>query len=163
MHKYVYHRGKSAACKDLVMLYAKGRGLQVGFSVSKKVGNAVVRNRTKRRLRAAGAELVCGLDDILTAPVNGSGCNEKYGLLGSNKATEEKLKLFPRNCQPVVDSIQARIAKERGLHVEVMVYGDGAQGVATYIEKIGSELRDTMAMCGVHTLGEITRDCVRVL
>ena len=66
------------------------------------------------------------LADVMSAPVDGSGYHDKYGMLGSNKATEEKLKLFPRNCQPVVDSIQARIAKERGLHVEVMVYGDGA-------------------------------------
>ena len=84
------------------------------------------RARTKRLLKAAGAERVFGLDEILNAPVAGSGCNEKYGLLGSNKATEEKLKLFPRDCQRVVDGIQQRIQQERGLHVEVMVYGDGA-------------------------------------
>lgn len=82
--------------------------------------------RTKRRLRAAGAELVCGLDDILTAPVNGSGCNEKYGLLGSNKATETTVKLFPRECQDVVLKIQKGITEATGAHVEAMVYGDGA-------------------------------------
>ena len=85
------------------------------------------RARTKRRLRAAGAERVFGLDEIMTAPVNGSGCNEKYGLLGSNKSTEDKVKLFPRDeCQQLVEDVQARILKETGRHVEVMVYGDGA-------------------------------------
>lgn len=84
------------------------------------------RQRTKRILKAAGAKKVCGVDDILTESVNGSGYNEKYGLLGSNKATEEQVKLFPRDCQALVVDIQARIYKETGKHVEVMVYGDGA-------------------------------------
>ena len=84
------------------------------------------RARTKRILKAAGAKAVCGLDDIMNAPVNGRGCNEKYGLLGSNKSTEDKIKLFPRDCQPVVDDIQKRILDATGKHVEVMVYGDGA-------------------------------------
>ncbi len=84
------------------------------------------RARTKRLLKAAGAEIVYGMDEILTAPVNGSGCNEQYGLLGSNKATEDQVKLFPRNCQPVVDAIQAKLLAATGKHVEVMVYGDGA-------------------------------------
>lgn len=84
------------------------------------------RARTKRILREAGARIVCGLDDIMNAPVNGSGCNEQYGLLGSNKATEDKIKLFPRECRPLVLDIQARILAATGKHVEVMVYGDGA-------------------------------------
>ena len=84
------------------------------------------RARTKRLLKAAGAKVVCGLDDILTAPVNGSGCNELYGLLGSNKSTEDKIKLFPRDCKPLVLDVQDRILKATGKHVEVMVYGDGA-------------------------------------
>ncbi|MBR6709639.1 MAG: coenzyme F420-0:L-glutamate ligase [Clostridia bacterium] len=84
------------------------------------------RARTKRILRAAGAKVVCGLDDILTASINGSGCNEQYGLLGSNKSTETKVKLFPRACKPLVLDIQARILAATGKHVEVMVYGDGA-------------------------------------
>ena len=84
------------------------------------------RERTKRLLKAAGAERIYGLDDIMTAPVNGSGCNEQYGLLGSNKATEDTVKLFPRECQGLVEDIQARILKATGKHVEVMVYGDGA-------------------------------------
>ncbi len=84
------------------------------------------RARTKRLLLAGGAKAVCGLDDILTAPVNGSGYNAKYGLLGSNKSTEDQIKLFPRECQDLVEDIQAEILKATGKHVEVMVYGDGA-------------------------------------
>ena len=84
------------------------------------------RARTKRLLIGAGAEKVCGLDDILTAPVDGSGCNEKYGLLGSNKSTEDKVKLFPRECTGLVKDIQAKFLEKTGKLVEVMVYGDGA-------------------------------------
>ena len=84
------------------------------------------RARSKRLLKAAGAAVVYGLDDILNAPVNGSGCNEKYGLLGSNKSTEDKVKLFPRDCQKLVEDIQDSLFKATGRHVEVMVYGDGA-------------------------------------
>mgnify|MGYP001456958274 FL=1 len=84
------------------------------------------RARTKRILKAAGAERVCGMDDILTAPVDGSGCNERYGLLGSNKSTEGMIKLFPRECRGLVDEIQKQILDKTGKHVEVMVYGDGA-------------------------------------
>ncbi len=84
------------------------------------------RFRTKRILKAAGADIVLGLDEILNAPVNGSGYNENYGLLGSNKATEDKVKLFPRDCQPIVDAIQQELYKATGKMIEVMVYGDGA-------------------------------------
>ena len=84
------------------------------------------RARTKRILLANGAKVVCGLDEIMNAPVNGSGCNEKYGLLGSNKSTEDKVKLFPRECKELVLDIQSRILAATGKHVEVMVYGDGA-------------------------------------
>ena len=84
------------------------------------------RARSKRLLKAAGAEKVLGLDEILNTSVNGSGYNENYGLLGSNKATEDKVKLFPRECQPIVDAIAARIYEATGKKVEVMVYGDGA-------------------------------------
>ncbi|MBQ8292474.1 MAG: coenzyme F420-0:L-glutamate ligase [Bacilli bacterium] len=84
------------------------------------------RVRTKRILNNAGAKVVLGLDDILTAPVNNSGFNEKYGLLGSNKSTEDSIKLFPRECKDLVLSIQASILEQTGKHVEVMVYGDGA-------------------------------------
>ena len=84
------------------------------------------RARTKRLLWGAGAERVCGLDNILNAPINGSGCNEKYGLLGSNKSTEETVKLFPRECTDLVKNIQASFKEKTGKLVEVMVYGDGA-------------------------------------
>ena len=84
------------------------------------------RVRTKRLLKAAGAARVFGLDEIMNAPVEGSGCNEKYGLLGSNKSTEDQVKLFPRDCQGLVEAIQRRLLEETGSHVEVMVYGDGA-------------------------------------
>ena len=84
------------------------------------------RQRTKRILCAAGAEKVIGLDEILSESVNGSGFNEHYGLLGSNKATEDQVKLFPRECQPVVDAIQKKLFEATGKTVEVMVYGDGA-------------------------------------
>lgn len=84
------------------------------------------RARTKRLLKAAGAEKVFGLDEIMTASFNGSGYNEKYGLLGSNKATEESVKLFPRDCQGLVENIQNIVREKTGKHVEVMVYGDGA-------------------------------------
>ncbi|MBE7081098.1 MAG: F420-0--gamma-glutamyl ligase [Clostridiales bacterium] len=83
------------------------------------------RARTKRLLRSAGANVV-GLDDILSSSVDGSGYNENYGLLGSNKSTEDSVKLFPRDCQPIVDAIQEKLYKATGKRVEVMVYGDGA-------------------------------------
>lgn len=84
------------------------------------------RARTKRLLKAAGAEIVYGLDDILSASVDGSGYNHDYGLLGTNKATEDTVKLFPRDCQAVVDRIAQLLLDATGKHVEVMVYGDGA-------------------------------------
>jgi len=84
------------------------------------------RARTKRLLRAAGAEIVYGMDEILSAPVNGSGYNADYGLLGSNKATDTQVKLFPRECKALVDDIHARLLAATGKNVEVMVYGDGA-------------------------------------
>lgn len=84
------------------------------------------RVRTKRILKSAGAKVVCGLDDIMTTSIDGSGYNTKYGLLGSNKSTEDQIKLFPRECQDVVEDIQKQILNLTGKHVEVMVYGDGA-------------------------------------
>ena len=84
------------------------------------------RARTKRILKASGAEIVFGLDEILNKSVNGSGYNENYGLLGSNKADEDRVKLFPRECQPVVDAIAEKLRAATGKNVEVMVYGDGA-------------------------------------
>ncbi|WP_346921041.1 coenzyme F420-0:L-glutamate ligase [Clostridium sp. UBA7339] len=84
------------------------------------------RFRTKKILKANGGEKIYSLDDILSSSIDGSGFNEAYGLLGSNKSTEETVKLFPRNCQPVVDNIQAMIKEKTGKTVEVMIYGDGA-------------------------------------
>ena len=84
------------------------------------------RNRTKRILKNAGAKVVLGSDDILTSSVDGSGYNEKYGLLGSNKATEDKVKLFPRDSQYLVEDIQKQLYEKTNKHFEVMVYGDGA-------------------------------------
>ena len=84
------------------------------------------RARTKRILKAGGAECVLGLDEIMTAPVNGSGYNASYGLLGSNKSTEDTVKLFPRECQDLVEDIQKKLLEVTGKHIEVMVYGDGA-------------------------------------
>jgi len=84
------------------------------------------RQRTKRILKEAGAKIVLGLDEIMNAPVDGSGYNENYGLLGSNKSTEGTVKLFPQNAQPLVEDIRAKILNATGKHVEVMVYGDGA-------------------------------------
>ena len=84
------------------------------------------RVRTKRLLKKAGAEIVFGLDEICSKSKGGTGYNEEYGLLGSNKATDDKIKLFPRNGQPVVEGIQKRIKEITGKDVEVMIYGDGA-------------------------------------
>ena len=84
------------------------------------------RERSKRLLRAAGAKTVLGLDDILTQPVDGSGCNPSYGLLGSNKATDESIKLFPVNCMEVAEGISEKLSKATGKHIEAMIYGDGA-------------------------------------
>ena len=98
------------------------------LSYTKNVINCDIhtRARTKRILKAAGAERVFGLDDIMTESINGSGFNSDYGLLGSNKATEDQVKLFPRDCQPLVDAIQKKLFDATGKKVEVMVYGDGA-------------------------------------
>ena len=84
------------------------------------------RARTKRLLKAAGGERIFGLDEIMTAPIGNSGCNENYGLLGSNKSTEDTVKLFPRDCSQLVVDIQDKLREITGKHIEVMVYGDGA-------------------------------------
>ena len=95
---------------------------------AKKILNCDIhtRKRTKRLLLAAGAETVCGLDDILTESIDGNGYNAAYGLLGSNKSTEDSVKLFPRECNALVLDIQAKLLEKTGKHIEVMVYGDGA-------------------------------------
>lgn len=120
------------------LIESEGAGAEVIFAnhpkeilnYTKKVLNCDIhsRERTKRLLKKNGAEVVCSMDDILTAPVDGSGCNEDYGLLGSNKSTEEAVKLFPRTgkCMELVLNIQKQFLDKTGKHVEVMVYGDGA-------------------------------------
>ena len=112
-----------------------GKNIEIVFSndpcyilkYTKNVINCDIhtRKRTKRILKAGGAERVFSLDDIMTASVDGSGYNEKYGLLGANKATEEKVKLFPRDCQSFVDRLQQELTKATGKKLEVMIYGDG--------------------------------------
>ncbi len=116
-------KGEGAECE---IIFANDPRAVLNFT--KHVLNCDIhtRARTKRLLKAAGAETVFGLDDIMSAPVNGSGYNADYGLLGSNKATDDQVKLFPRDCQPIVDEIQAKIKAATGKDVEVMVYGDGA-------------------------------------
>ncbi|MFA5523584.1 MAG: coenzyme F420-0:L-glutamate ligase [Tissierellales bacterium] len=98
----------------------------LSFTTSVLACDIHTRTRTKRILKANGGMKVYGLDDILTSSIDGSGYNEAYGLLGSNKATEDSIKLFPRDCQLIVDSIQANIREKTGKALEVMVYGDGA-------------------------------------
>ena len=98
------------------------------LNYTKKILTCDIHTRfaNKRLLKDKGAELVLTLDDIMNAPINGSGYNDRFGLLGSNKATEETVKLFPRDGQPLVEDVQARLLKETGKHFEIMVYGDGA-------------------------------------
>ena len=111
---------------EVEVIFANDARAILGYTKNVLACDIHTRARTKRRLLAAGAEKVYCLDEIMTAPVNGSGYNEKYGLLGSNKSTEDKVKLFPRPCQDLVEDVQARLLKATGKHVEVMVYGDGA-------------------------------------
>ncbi len=111
---------------EVEVIFANDARAILGYTKNVLCCDIHTRARTKRILKAAGAERVFGLDDILTAPVNGSGCNEKYGLLGTNKATEDTVKLFPRDCKKLVEDIQSKLLALTGKHVEVMVYGDGA-------------------------------------
>ena len=116
-------RAEGADCE---IIFANDARAILPYTKNVLVCDIHTRHRSKRLLKAAGAEIVYGLDDILSESVNGSGYNEHYGLLGSNKATDEQVKLFPRDCQVVVDDIQKRLYEATGKHVEVMVYGDGA-------------------------------------
>ena len=111
---------------EVEVIFANDPRAILGYTKNVLACDIHTRARTKRRLVAAGAEKVFCLDEIMTAPINGSGYNEKYGLLGSNKSTEDKVKLFPRPCQDLVEEVQDRLLKATGKHVEVMVYGDGA-------------------------------------
>ena len=111
---------------DVEIVFANNAKAILNYTKNVLCCDIHTRARTKRILKAAGAEIVLGLDEILNAPVNGSGFNADYGLLGSNKATEDQVKLFPRDCQPVVDAIQKKLFDATGKNIEVMVYGDGA-------------------------------------
>ncbi|MBR5468713.1 MAG: coenzyme F420-0:L-glutamate ligase [Firmicutes bacterium] len=116
---------KEAGAEVEVILANDARAI---LNYTKSVLNCDIhtRVRTKRILKAAGAEKVFGMDEILTESVNGSGYNERYGLLGSNKATEDTIKLFPKECTDLVKAVQKNVFEATGKHVEVMVYGDGA-------------------------------------
>lgn len=111
---------------DVEVIFANNPKAILNYTKNVLTCDIHTRARTKRILKAAGAEKVYGLDDILVESVDGSGYNDKYGLLGSNKATEETVKLFPVNCQVVVDKIHNMLKEATGKNVEVMVYGDGA-------------------------------------
>lgn len=116
---------KSEGC-DVEVIFANQPKAILEYTKNVLACDIHTRNRTKRILKEKGAERVFGLDDILNKPVNGSGCNEKYGLLGSNKSTEEIVKLFPNKGQELVLEIQSLIKEKTGKNVEVMIYGDGA-------------------------------------
>ena len=116
---------KGEGC-DVEVIFANDPRVILDYTKNVLACDIHTRARTKRLLWGAGAEKVCGLDDILNAPVDGSGCNEKFGLLGSNKSTETTVKLFPRECSDLVKTIQDKLLEKTGKLVEVMVYGDGA-------------------------------------
>ena len=116
---------KEAGC-DVEIIFANRAKTILDYTDSVLTCDIHTRARTKRILKEAGARVVLGLDDIMTAPIDGSGYNKNYGLLGSNKSTENSIKLFPRECQDLVLDVQKRILEITGKHVEVMVYGDGA-------------------------------------
>ncbi len=111
---------------EVEIVFANSPKVILNYTDSVLTCDIHTRARTKRILKAAGAKRVCGLDDLLTASVDGSGYNEKFGLLGSNKSDENTVKLFPRECMELVKTIQADVLARTGKHVEVMVYGDGA-------------------------------------
>ncbi len=122
-----YYEGLIRDCgADVEIIFANDARAILPYTKNVLACDIHTRARTKRILKAAGAQIVYGLDEIMTAPIDGSGYNEDYGLLGSNKATEDQVKLFPRDCQTLVEAIAARILAETGKRVEVMVYGDGA-------------------------------------
>lgn len=125
---YVAYYGdiiKECGC-DVEIIFANNPRTILSYTKRVLTCDIHTRARTKRILKDAGAEVVCGLDDILNTPINGSGYNERFGLLGSNKSTENKIKLFPKECTDLVMDIQSEFLTRTGKHVEVMVYGDGA-------------------------------------
>jgi len=123
--EYYKNLVEEQGCKCEVIFANDARAI-LGYTKNVICCDIHTRERSKRLLKAAGGEIILGLDDILTAPVNGSGCNEQYGLLGSNKATEDSIKLFPHNCEPIVKGIADKLRVATGKNIEVMIYGDGA-------------------------------------
>ena len=122
-----YYEGLIKECgAEVEVIFANNPKAILNYTKNVLCCDIHTRARTKRILKSNGAEIVLGLDEIMNAPIDGSGYNESYGLLGSNKATEDTVKLFPRDCQPVVDAIQKKLLEATGKNIEVMVYGDGA-------------------------------------
>ena len=116
---------KAEGC-DVEVIFANQAKAILTYTKNVLTCDIHTRARSKRILKALGGEIVLGMDDIMNAPVDGSGFNEKYGLLGSNKSTEEKVKLFPRNSQGLVDAVAKSLKEKTGKNIEVMIYGDGA-------------------------------------
>ena len=116
---------KAEGC-DVEVIFANQAKAILAYTKNVLTCDIHTRARSKRILKALGGEIVLGMDDIMNAPVDGSGFNEKYGLLGSNKSTEEKVKLFPRNSQGLVDAVAKSLKEKTGKNIEVMIYGDGA-------------------------------------
>ena len=116
---------KEAGC-DIEIIFANQAEAILKYTDVVITADIHTRFVSKRKLKENGARIVLGLDDLMTASINGSGYNQKYGLLGANKSREDKVKLFPRDAEPLVKDIQDRLLKETGKHIEVMVYGDGA-------------------------------------
>lgn len=116
---------KEAGC-DIEIVFANQAEAILKYTDVVITADIHTRFVSKRKLKEKGARIVLGLDDLMTAPINGSGFNQKYGLLGANKSREDKVKLFPRDAEGLVKDIQDRLLKETGKHIEVMVYGDGA-------------------------------------
>lgn len=123
--EYYQNLIKEEGC-DVEIIFANNAKTILEYTKDVLTCDIHTRERTKRILKEHGAQRVCGLDDILTASVDGNGYNERFGLLGSNKSTEDSVKLFPRDCRPLVNDIQKRLLERCGKHIEVMVYGDGA-------------------------------------
>ena len=122
-----YYEGLIKECgAEVEVIFANNPKAILNYTKNVLCCDIHTRARTKRILKNNGADIVLGLDEIMNSPVDGSGYNEFYGLLGSNKATENTVKLFPRNCQPIVDAIQKKLFEATGKNIEVMVYGDGA-------------------------------------
>ncbi len=123
--EYFKEIAKEENC-EIEVLFCNDPRLILNYTKNVLCADIHTREQTKAQVSAVGAQIAYTLADILSAPINGSGCNPDYGLLGSNKATEDSVKLFPNNCKQFVDETQKKIKEKSGVTVEVMVYGDGA-------------------------------------